>query len=130
MIPLYFCEAAGNRIFQYGLGVTQLGALYQPYINTWDLTPAEETGVCIFRAITAQLYATNGYRVGITPVIDDQPLPQQVFEGVGTGDVALNMPFSARGKRISMQMLFLTVPGNIQVRTAKAVFVPLRTWPT
>jgi hypothetical protein len=130
MIPLYFCEATGPRIFQYGFGLTQVGLPYQPFLWTWDLTPAEETGVCIFRAITFQMYVTNGYQIGITPIVDDQALPQQTFEKLGSGDVAINVPFSARGKRISMQMLCLSVPGDLQVRNAKAVYVPLRTWPT
>lgn len=129
MIPVYYCEASGNRLFQYGVGLTQLGESYQPFLSTWDLTPAGENGVCIFRSINAELYQSNGYLIAITPVIDGVPLASQVFQGVGTGEVRLEAPFAVRGTRISAQLQMIDISGEMQLRNIRATYVPIRVWP-
>lgn len=129
MIPVYWCEANGNRLFQYGLGLTQLGQPYQPYLATWDMTPMGESGKCIFRAINFEVNASNGYTIGITPVIDGVPLAQQTFQGSGTGEVSLEAPIFLSGRRIAAQITVLQVPGDIDIHNIRAAFVPQRQWP-
>jgi hypothetical protein len=129
MIPVYYCEANGNRLFQYGLGLTQLGQPYQPFLSTWDMTPAGESGKCTFRAINFEVNANNGYTIAITPILDGVPLPTQTFQGIGSGEVSLEAPIFLSGRRIAAQIQLVTVTGDVDVHNIRAAFVPQRQWP-
>ena len=131
MIPVYFAEANGPRIFQYGVGTTDVGQDFQPYLATWDLTPFGRlrTERATFRAIQCEVFATNGFIIGITPIVDSVPLPLQQFQGVGTGEALIEAPLFISGTRIAAHLTILSRLGDVDVRNLRAAVVPQRQWP-
>jgi hypothetical protein len=126
---LYLCEANGARVLAYGSGITQQGTEYQMALETWDAIPMGEAGDCYFRGIDFTVEYTNGFHIGITPVVDGVELPEQIFTGNGTGIQPLQAQVAVRGTRIAMHARTITRTGDIIVANAQAQFVPLREVP-
>jgi hypothetical protein len=131
---LYTGEAAGSRIFRYGVGIVNVGQVggptdYQFDATTWDIVPATEVGDVVFRSIDATFKAVNGYYVGITPIIDGIPLPEQAFSASGSGEVEAQAFIAARGTRIAARLRTLGRSGDIEFHNLATSFQIIRSNP-
>ena len=129
MATTFFGESNGARIFKNGVGIAQVGDPYQMDLQTWDLVPAGEMGDNTFRSVDVSIRCTNGYHIGVTPIVDDVALPEQFFNGVGTLSAQLQAFIGQRGTRLSARVRTLLVNGDIEVRDVSASFVVLRLVP-
>lgn len=120
---LYTGEAGGARVFRYGEGIANATATvgassdYQLDVTTWDLVPAGDVGDVVFRSIDASFTCTNGYSVGITPLIDGVAQSEQTFSGAGSGERQAQAFFAARGTRIAVRFRTLTRLGDLELHT-------------
>lgn len=129
-MPLYFGEATGPRVFQYGVGLSQLDDNYQPSFETWDMTPAEEVGDVVYRSLSLSFSYTNGYSLGVTPVIDGTLLSESQFNGVGSAMNGMAQIFlGVRGTRISANVRVISQQGQYSFFNLQATFTPIRVWP-
>lgn len=126
---LYLGEDVGARILRNGIGISQVGDAYALDVETWDLVPAGEMGDVSFRSIDVSAKITNGYRIGITPIIDGTALPEQVFSGAGTGNVASQAFVGQRGTRIAARVRSLELTGDLELLDISSMFVVLRKAP-
>lgn len=117
----YLGEAGGARVFRYGTGLTNVGQSvgsatdYQFDVTTWDLVPAGIVGDVIFRSIDAAFTCTNGYSIGITPIVDGVALTEQTFNGSGTGEQEAQAFFAKRGTRIAARVRTLSRQGDLEL---------------
>jgi hypothetical protein len=132
---LYTGEAAGARVFRDGTGLTNVdqsvGATsdYQLDVTTWDITPAGIVGDVVFRSIDAAFTCTNGYAIGITPIVDGIALPEQTFNGAGTGEQECQAFFAARGTRIAARFRTLSRRGDVEIHDLTCAHWVLRMTP-
>lgn len=118
---LYSGEASGARVFREGSGITNVGQSvgassdYQFDVETWDLAPAGIVGDVVFRSIDAAFTCTNGYAVGITPIVDGVALPEQTFNGAGSGEQECQAFFATRGTRIAARFRTLARQGDLEL---------------
>lgn len=125
----YLCEAGGARILRAGIGLTQVGGGYEAELDTWDLAALGITGDNMFRAIMMAGRMTNGYSIGVTPVVDGLPLVEQLFGGAGSGEWQAVAFFMARGTRLAANLRTLSRAGDIEFHDIQAAYVPLRKIP-
>lgn len=128
-MPLYLAEASGARLFVYGTGITQVGDDYQAELTTWDLTPAGDVGDCSFRTIDLAGFCSNGYSVGITPIVDGVELEEQLFSGAGSAPFTAQAFIAVRGTRIAARVRTLSRSGTIEIRNVTTSYVPVRVSP-
>lgn len=126
---LFLCESSGARVLAYGTGITQQGTDYQMDLQTWDLIPMGEAGDCYFRGIDVTIEYTNGFNIGVTPVVDGVELAEQTFTGSGTGTTVLQAPLTTRGARIAVNIRSVSRAGDLIVHNVQAQYVPLRQVP-
>lgn len=126
---LYFGEASGGRILRYGTGITNVGTNYQLDLTTWDIIPATEVGDNVFRSIDVAFRCTNGYSIGITPIVDGVNLTEQTFSGAGTGDVQCQAFFATRGARCAARVRTLARAGEYFDLTVNCAFTTIRQTP-
>lgn len=129
-MSLFFGDLDGANIYIYGVGLTQVGDDYEAFLETWDAIPAGETGDVVFRTISASFSYTNGYNIGITPIVDGVPLNEFVFTGSGSGTNGQAQAFFAqRGTRLAVQLRTLSRAGDIELYNLQWSGLPLRSWP-
>lgn len=129
-MPLYFGEANGPRILRYGDGITQIGDGYEMEFETWEIIPAGEMGDCVFRSIGFSFQYTNGYNIGITPIVDGVALPESTFSGSGT---SINGKAQAyikhRGSQLAVRVRTISRTGDILPMNVQVSLQPIRQWP-
>lgn len=125
----YLGERGGARVLAYGDATTQVGTDFQSSLETWDLIPAGEVGDVLFRSIDVSFVATNGYAIGITPVVDGQDLAEQTFSGAGTGEVQCQAFFATRGTRCAAKVRTLSRSGDIDLHNIQLTHVIIRATP-
>ena len=128
-MSLYFCEASGARVFVYGSGITQVGTNYQAEITTWDVAPSGDVGDNAFRTIDVAGYCTNGYSIGITPIVDGVEGTEQTFSGSGTGPFVCQAYIADRGTRIAASVRTISRAGDVEIRDVSSSLFPLRVTP-
>lgn len=129
-MALYLGEATGARVFLYGTGLSQLDDNYQPSFETWDMTPAQEVGDVVFRSLSLSFGYTNGYNLGVTPVIDGVALPESQFNGAGNSIKGMAQIFlGVRGTRISAQVRVISQLGQYSFYNLQYTATPIRVWP-
>lgn len=128
-MPLYLAESSGARLLVYGTGITQVGTDYQAELTTWDLVPTGDVGDNAFRTIDVAGFMSNGYSIGITPIVDGVELTEQTFSGAGTGPFTCQAYIAERGTRIAATIRTISRAGTIEIRNVTSSFVPLRTTP-
>lgn len=128
-MALYLCESSGARVFLYGTGLSQVGTNYQAELTTWDLTPAGDVGDCAFRTVDVAGFCTNGYSIGIVPIVDGVELTEQTFSGSGTGPFTAQAFIANRGTRIAATIRTVSRAGDVEIRNVSASFIPLRMTP-
>lgn len=126
---LYFGEAAGGRVLRYGTGITNVGTDYQFDLTTWDIIPATEVGDNVFRSIDVAFRCTNGYSIGITPIVDGVNLTEQTFSGAGTGNQQCQAFFATRGARCAARVRTLSRAGEYLDFTVNCAFTTIRATP-
>lgn len=132
---LYAGEAAGARIFRDGTGITTIGQSvgstsdYQFDLTTWDVAPAGIVGDVVFRSIDVAFTCTNGYNIGITPIIDGVALTEQTFNDAGSGERQAQAFFSKRGTRCAARIRTLTREGDLELHDATCTYWVLRATP-
>jgi hypothetical protein len=132
---VYLGEEVGGRLFRYGSGITNISQTvgastdYQLDVTTWDIVPATEVGDNVFRSIDVTFTCTNGYSVGITPIIDGVNLPEQTFNSAGTGEQQVQAFIAFRGARIAARVRTLTRSGDIELHDITTSFWTIRTNP-
>lgn len=126
---LYLCEAVGARILRVGQGITQVGGSYEFDVTTWDIIPAGEVGDVSFRTIDVAIKVTNGYSIGITPIIDGVNRVEQLFSGAGTGVFQLQAFVADRGARIAARVRTLSRAGDVELHAINTSFVVIRRAP-
>lgn len=125
----FLCESAGARVFLANQGITQQGTEYQASVTTWDVVPMGEVGDVYFRAIDLSILVTNGYYIGITPIVDGVAQTEQLFNGAGSGERQLQAFISKRGTRIAATIRTLSRSGDIEIHNIACSFVPIRRVP-
>ncbi len=125
----FLVSATGPRIFRLGTGIAQDGVNYQAQLDTWDAAPEGESGANLFRVIQVAGKATNGYAIGVTPVVDGVDEPEQTFGGAGTGEFHVDAFFSARGTRLAARIRTLSRTGEVEIHDVAYAMVPLRSVP-
>lgn len=129
-MSLYLTEATGARIFLYGIGIQQVGDDYQASFTTWEASPAGEVGDCLFRSLGLSFRYTNGYALGVTPIVDGFPLPETQFNGVGSStNGQAQVFFAQRGTRIAASVRTLSRQGDLHISNVQATLVIVRSWP-
>lgn len=119
----YLGEAAGARVFRYGVGFTQVGDAYQFDIETWPVRPAGSMGDCVFRTIDVILRHVNGYNVEITPITDGVAGAPVQFSGgpPPLGELEEVVPVQApifrgtRGNSLAARVRTLSVLGETEI---------------
>lgn len=129
MGQLYLGEANGGRILRVGQGITQVGTAYQLDVTTWERIPVGDVGDVAFRSIDVAIKVTNGYAIGITPIIDGVSRQEQTFSGAGTGEVQLQAFIAERGTRIAARVRTLSRAGEVELHEISFSSVPLRRSP-
>lgn len=129
MATTYLGEAAGPRVFLQGQGLTQVGSGYQLDLETWDITPAGAVGTCSFRSVDVTFLASNGYSIGVTPIVDGVAQLEQLFSGVGAGEVKCQAFIALRGARIAARVRSLALTGDLDVHDVSCEYVVLRAAP-
>lgn len=135
----YLGEAFGARILRVGDDgtgplaqvddTTNDGRGFQLDVTTWDLCPAGEVGDVLFRSIDVAFACTNGYALGVTPIVDGTPLPEQTFSGAGTGERTAQAYLAVRGTRIAARVRTLRRLGDFELHNVGTSHVILRTTP-
>ena len=126
---LYLCEAAGARIFAYGQGIGQVGTNYQASLQSWDDLPSGETGVNLFRSVNAVMKTVGAWTIGITPTVDGEDQPEQIFSGAGSGQQQCEAFIGQRGTRISATWRTIARAGDIELQQLSQTCVQIRTFP-
>lgn len=132
---LYSGEAGGARLFRYGAGITNAtqtvgsSSDYQLDVTTWDLVPAGDVGDVVFRSIDASFTCTNGYSVGITPIVDGVSQVEQTFNGAGSGERQAQAFFAVRGTRIAARFRTLSRSGDLELHTVSTSHWVIRVSP-
>jgi hypothetical protein len=90
------------------------GTLVALEVETWDATPAEPQGACVWRQITLVHRCEGAVTWAITPTIDGVALPTQTFARSTPGTYAEECYLAVRGQR-------LRVHAAITARSAGAV---------
>lgn len=126
---LFLGESSGGRILAVGEASAQVGTDFQLDVETWDLTPAGEVGDCLFRAIDVSGHATNGYALGVVPIVDGVELPEHTFNGSGTGEFQCQAYIATRGARIAARVRTLSRSGSVTLHNVAASFTVLRSTP-
>jgi len=127
---LYLGEADGARILRYGVGIAQVGDDYQLEAETWELIPAGEMGDCVFRSVGVSFEYTNGYHIGITPIVDGVELPESTFTGSGSGIDGQAQAFVRhRGTQLAVRVRTLSRTGDLRLMNIQVSYSPLRQWP-
>lgn len=127
---LFLGEYTGARILQYGTGISQIGDDYQLDVTTWDVAPAGDMGDVVFRSVDVSFAFTNGYSIGVTPIVDGVELAEQTFSGSGSGENGqAQAQFAARGTRIAARIRTLARSGDIELRDAMVSYAVIRTTP-
>jgi len=129
MATFYLGERGGARVLAYGDALTQVGDDFQASFATWELIPTGEVGDTLFRAIDFSGSATNGYAIGITPVVDGISLTEQTFSGATVGEFQCQAYFAKRGTRCSAIVRTLSRSGNIVPHNVQVSFVSIRRTP-
>lgn len=125
----YLGEKAGARVLAYGDASTQVGTNFQASLTTWDLIPMGEVGDVLFRSVDVSLIATNGYSIGITPIVDGVSLSEQTFSGSDTGEVEVQAFFATRGTRCAATVRTIVRTGDLFIHNVQISFVPVRRTP-
>lgn len=129
-MSLYLGEANGARVLLYGVGLTQVDTNFQPSFETWDTTPAQEMGDVVFRSVGLSFSYTNGYNLGITPIVDGIALPESTFTGAGSGENGQAQVYlKNRGTRIAAIVRTISRTGQLTFRNIQVSTAPIRQWP-
>jgi len=125
----YFGMASGAQILRYAPG--NLGSYaFLPGFTTWDVAPAGEAGVVVFRGASWTFYSSNGYNIQMTIFVDGQQVGQPfAFQGFGSGEQVAPAQFAARGSRMSVQIQVMSLTGDLEHRNLQAFYTGLRTFP-
>lgn len=132
---LYTGEASGARVFREGTGITNVGQSvgaasdYQLDLTTWDVAPAGIVGDVAFRSIDVAFSCTNGYSLGITPIVDGVSLTEQTFNGAGAGERQCQAFFNVRGTRIAARVRTVSRQGDLELHDVTCSYWILRATP-
>lgn len=126
---LYLGEATGARILKVGQGIAQVGGTYDLDVTTWDILPAGEVGDCGFRSIDVAIKVSNGFSIGITPIVDGVSLEEQQFTGAGAGEKQCQAFLGERGTRIAARVRTLSRAGTVELHSINTSLVVLRRSP-
>lgn len=127
---LFLGEYSGARILTYGTGISQVGDDYQLDVTTWDVAPAGDVGDCVFRSVDVAFAYTNGYSIGVTPIVDGVAQAEHTFSGSGSGtNGQAQAQFAARGTRISARVRTLSRAGDIELRDIITSYAVIRQTP-
>lgn len=120
----YAAEADGARILRLGTGLTQVTSSGTETVNlvieTQDLLPAGEVGDCTFREINVAGWASNGYAIRVTPIVDGVALTAQSFSGSGEGQWTAQAFIAERGTRVRALIETTARTGDVQIDSVSA----------
>lgn len=122
-------EKSGGRVLAYGDSTSQVGTDFQASLTTWDLLPAGETGDVLFRSIDVSFYASAGYSIGITPIVDGVSLAEQTFSGAGTGEQQAQAFFATRGTRCAATVRTISRSGDLDLHNVQIAYYVVRETP-
>lgn len=126
-LPLFLGQANGGGLYRVGVG-GESAAL--PLMETWGVRPAGEEGDCAFRTITLGLVAANGYDLGITPILDGEEQPEQLFHREGAvGRFTVEAPIALRGTELAARVDVKSRTADLEFETLQTSFTVIRTTP-
>jgi hypothetical protein len=135
MCALFVGELSGARVIMIGTGVSDATASDTTPVLFDALTQDEFPGGggahVLFHGIRATIRHTNGYSIGITPVVDGVPDVEQTFMGAsassGTdGIYTAYAPFRLRGERCAARVRQIAATDVVELVDIALEFVPIR----
>jgi methyl coenzyme M reductase beta subunit len=134
-MPIFVGELDGARVIQIGLGQTDATAASTTdvlfYAETQDEFPMGGGGHVLFTGLKVTLRHTNGFSIGVTPVVDGTPDTEQTFQvssaSVGTdGIFTAHAPFRLRGERCACRVRQIAATDVVELVDIALEFVPIR----
>ena len=123
-MPMFIGESAGARVIQIGLGVADVTASETTPvlmdITTHDIYPAGPGASVVFAGLVVTLRHTNGYHLGVTPIVNGVSLTEQTFTAdppvAGSDGVAVvRAAFRQRGIRIAARVRQTAADGDLEL---------------
>lgn len=137
-MPLFVGEAAGARVIQIGLGVSDATAASTAPV-LFDLTTHDAydggPGASVeYRGIVVTLRHDSGFHIGVTPIVDGVSLTEQFFQATAPapnsdGVLPVRAPFSQRGVRVAARVRQTQADGVIEVVDVARQFYVIRQAP-
>jgi hypothetical protein len=133
--PLFVGELSGSRVIQVGVGTTDVTASTTTAVlfdaTTQDEFPMGGGASVLFHGIKATLRHTNGFSIGITPIVDGTPDVEQTFmassASVGTdGIFTAYAPFRLRGERCAARIRQIAATDVVELVDVALEYVPIR----
>jgi hypothetical protein len=134
-MPLIIGELSGARAIQVGIGqsdVTTGGTTAVLFdATTQDLFPLDGGGHVMFAGLKVTIRHTNGFSIGVTPVVDGVSDTEQTFvvsaATVGAdGIFTVYAPFRLRGERCACRVRQLAATDVVELVDIALEFVPIR----
>lgn len=134
-MPMFVGESSGARVIQFGIGVSDItidgtqDVLFDT--TTQDAFPGGGGASQVFTQINAVIRHTNGFFLGVTPIVDGQPESEQMFTvssaSVGTdGIFTVKAYFRKRGERVAARIRMTAATDVVELVDAIAFYVPIR----
>ncbi len=134
-MPLFVGELAGARVIQVGAGTTDctIGGTQDVLLDllTQDVYPGQGGGSVMFQQINVSIRHTNGYAIGVTPIVNGKPDTEQTFQSsslaVGSdGTFTVKAPFRLRGERCAARVRQLFATDVVEVADVAVEYVGIR----
>lgn len=135
MSPLFVGELAGARVIQIGVGVSDATAsgtapvLFD--VLTQDIFPNDGGASMLFHGLIVTIRHTNGYSIGVTPIVDGASDPEQTFMAFSApagsdGIQTVKAPFRLRGERCACRVRQLAASDVVELVDIALEYVLLR----
>jgi hypothetical protein len=135
LTPLFCGELSGSRVIQIGVGTSDCTASDMTPVlfdaTTQDLFPADGGASVMFTQLNVTIRHSNGFTLGVTPLVDGRADPEQTFMFSGApagvdGIETVKAPFRLRGERVACRVRQLAATDVVELVDIAVTFVPIR----
>lgn len=135
MCPLFVGELSGARVIQVGVGVSDAtsdsttAVLFDAL--TQDIFPGDGGASVLFEGVFVTLRHTNGYSIGVTPIIDGVDDAEQTFSAFSApagadGVQTVKAFFRVRGERCACRVRQIAATDVVELVDIALLYVPIR----
>lgn len=133
--PLFVGELVGGRVVQVGVGVTDCttdstqDVLFTAL--TQDVFPGDGGASVLFTGLFVTVRHTNGFSLGVTPIVDGKSDAEQTFMFTGApagvdGIETVKAFFRLRGERCACKVRQIAATDVVELVDIALTFVPIR----